>query len=256
MKFEGDFALWQQRVAEGPAGRIRRSATCEALAARPGGSYLDLGCGGGQLLHDLAEAMEGRGRAVGVDISPDQIAAARARCAGQAIVSVEQADATDLPFAEGSFDGLGSIQVFEYLPDIEATLTEITRVVKPGGRLATVSVLWDAFLFTGPEEALNATITEAWRAHCPHQMLPAALPSRLTKAGFTEIAQKPLTLFETTYGEEQTGYWVSKIMAAFAVGQGVPESDSARWLTELEEAFAEARYGFLSVPVLTTARRA
>ncbi len=44
-----------------------------------------------------------------------------------------------------------------------------------------------------------------------------------------------------------------KLVAAFAIGQGVPEEDAKRWLEQLDQADKEGRFGFVSVPVLTTA---
>ena len=46
---------------------------------------------------------------------------------------------------------------------------------------------------------------------------------------------------------------VAKLVAAFAIGQGIAEDDAARWLDQLAEADREGRFGFVSVPVLTTA---
>ncbi|MEQ8652775.1 MAG: methyltransferase domain-containing protein [Kiloniellales bacterium] len=255
MDFTGDIGYWQRRVGEGPAGQLRRAAVKGSLAPCAGGHYLDVGCGGGQLLADLAAEMQGQGKLVGIDISDEQLEAAGRHCAQMPIVTLRQGDVTRLDFADASFDGLAAIHVLEYVPDLDAAFVEIARVVKPGGRIALVSVLWDGYLFTGPDERLNAEINRAWRAHCPHQMLPAAKPKRLAANGFEEISQTPLTLFETRFEEDRTGYWVAKVMAAFGVKQGLPEEACQDWLDQLAAAHEEGRYGYLLPPILTEAKR-
>ncbi len=255
MQFAGDIAYWQRRVAEGPAGQLRRAAALQSLAPERGGRYLDLGCGGGQFLLDLASAMQGGGSVLGIDVSEEQVEAARTLCRDEANVSVTQGSATKIEIADASIDGIASVHVLEYVADLDAAFAEIARVTKPGGSVALISVLWDAFFFTGPEDSLNAEINEAWRAHCPHQSLPTAMPHFLTSVGFETPRQMPVTLFETSYDEGNTGYWVAKIMAAFVAAQGVPDETCQDWLRQLDEAVTDRRYGFLSVPVLTEARR-
>lgn len=255
MEFSGDIGDLQRRLAEGPAGLARRSAVKGALRLRPGGHYLDVGCGGGHLLRDLAAEMLGQGSLIGIDISDQQIAAAQQHCAAFTNVAVRRGDITELDLADASLDGLACIQVLEYVADLDTAFAEIARVMKPEGRIALVSVLWDAFLFTGPDAQLNAQINLAWRAHCPHQMLPAQKPKRLTAVGFHQVKQTPLSLFETAYDQDCAGYWVARVMATFAAAQGVAEKDCQGWLDQLAAACQEGRYGFLTSPVLTGATR-
>lgn len=81
MDFSGDIGLWQRRIAEAPEGAARRRAAFDALAVERGQAILDLGCGGGHLVRELALAVGAGGHAVGVDTSADQLAAAEALCA-------------------------------------------------------------------------------------------------------------------------------------------------------------------------------
>ncbi len=255
MEFSGGIGDLQRRLAEGPAGLARRSAAKITLCPRPGGHYLDVGCGGGHLLRDLATEMQNRGSVVGIDISDQQLEAARQHCAAFPIVAARRGDVTDLDMADASLDGLACIQVLEYVEDLDRAFAEIARVVKPGGRIGLVSVLWDAFLFTGPEADLNAQMNLVWRAHCPHQMLPAQKPKRLSEVGFEEVVQSPISHFETAYEQDCAGYSVAKVMAAFAAAQGVADDVIQQWLDQLAAAYEEGRYGFLSSPVLTEAVR-
>jgi ubiquinone/menaquinone biosynthesis C-methylase UbiE len=253
MDFSGDFGLWQRKVAEGPEGMARRMAVFEALAVESGQAILDLGCGGGHLVREIALAVGAGGRAVGFDVSADQLAAARGVCDGLPAAELVEGDATEMAFADGTFDGLAAIQTLEYIPDVDRALAEARRVLKPGGKAALVSVLWDHWRFHGAEPALNDRMLDTWRAHCPHQMLPMELPRKLTAAGFGGVLRRPMAFLNGSLHENAYALWVAKTVAAFAIGQGIAEDDAARWLDQLAEADREGRFGFVSVPVLTTA---
>ena len=98
----------------------------EWLDPRPGERILDLGCGDGQLTLRLAAT----GTSVtGVDLSPDMIAAARARG-----VQSDQASAENLPYPDKTFDAIFSNAALHWVRDHNAMLAEAGRILKPGGR--------------------------------------------------------------------------------------------------------------------------
>lgn len=252
MEFSGDIGAWQRRAADGPDVAMRRLAVIEALSLDKKQSVADLGCGGGHLLRDLALAVGETGRAVGLDNNAEQLAAARAFCNGLSVEFAE-GDLLKMPFENGTFDAIASMQVMEYVDDIRGALAEVRRVVKPGGRFALVSVLWDHYQFHGADPDLTRRILEAFRAHCPHQMLPLEISQLLSAAGFSGISRRPLAIFNGTRHANTSGYWSSKVAAAFAVGQGIPDVDARAWLDQLDEADRKGRYGFVNVPMLATA---
>ena len=71
-----------------------------------------------------------------IDLTPEMLARARARAAGlNRQVHLQEADATTLPFAEGSFDTVVSTLTLCTIPDPVAAVREAWRVVRPGGEL-------------------------------------------------------------------------------------------------------------------------
>lgn len=90
-----------------------------------GGNVLEVGCGTGLLLERIARFAK---TAKGIDLSPGMLEHARRRG-----LDVEEASATNLPFADGSFDVTCSFKVLAHIPDIERALSEMARVTKPGG---------------------------------------------------------------------------------------------------------------------------
>ena len=125
---------WDEMRALGlPAGAVEQAL----LAALPEriGALLDIGAGTGRLLELVAPRTE---RALGVDMSRDMLALARARLAERGLAdraAVRQADMYRLPFADASFDAVTMQMVLHYAEDPAAALAEAARVLKPGGKL-------------------------------------------------------------------------------------------------------------------------
>ncbi|TCJ13215.1 class I SAM-dependent methyltransferase [Rubrobacter taiwanensis] len=107
-----------------------------------GGLYLDLGCSAGLYTRELALRLGDSGHVAGIDISPSMLreAARRAREAG-AEVSLIRADAENLPFAPRTFDGVVCGGTLNELGHPGRALREVSRVLKPGGRLAIMGLL-------------------------------------------------------------------------------------------------------------------
>jgi SAM-dependent methyltransferase len=113
--------------------RLKRAFPADRGAPR----VLDLGCGNGALLLALGD---GIARGAGVDISSQMIERARRRAAGDPKLAFEVVAGPSLPFADGSFDVVTSFLSFRYL-DWDPILTEIRRVLAPGGRLLIVDMV-------------------------------------------------------------------------------------------------------------------
>ena len=119
--FAGQWRVWQRLVLP----RLR------------GHDVLEVGCGIGDLLLDMAQAGY---RCQAIDRSPQMVAATRSKLARQGLadqVEVTQGDVQRLPFGDASFDSVVSTFPTEYIADPLA-LREITRVLRPGGRLIAV----------------------------------------------------------------------------------------------------------------------
>ncbi|WP_143079041.1 class I SAM-dependent methyltransferase [Streptomyces monashensis] len=124
------------------------------LALRPGQRLLDVGCGNGVPALRIASAHGVR--VTGVTVSSREVVqAARSAEGSEAYgrVSFQLADAMKLPFEDASFDGAFAIESLLHMPDQTAALTELRRVVRPGGRLV-VADLCRRLPFTGDDKAV------------------------------------------------------------------------------------------------------
>jgi SAM-dependent methyltransferase len=110
--------------------------TLAALALRADDRLLEIGCGGGMLLE---RALRDAGSAKAIDHSAEMVALARKRNAGAVAagrLTVEQAEAERLPFADGEFTTAALANVFFFLYEPGRVLDELHRVLASGGRLA------------------------------------------------------------------------------------------------------------------------
>jgi arsenite methyltransferase len=109
----------------------------EWLNIPPGGIALDVGSGPGSVTPSLARDAGPDGLALGVDISEPMLARA-VRAAAGPHVGFLRADAQRLPLRDQTVDAVVSIAVLQLIPDPVAALSEMARVLRPGGRLAVM----------------------------------------------------------------------------------------------------------------------
>jgi len=114
--------------------RVRSRAVLALLSARPGETTLDIGCGNAR---DIIPILRAGARIVGVDLSEGMIHQARRElaAAGHRDVDLAVGDATQLKYPSASFDKILCSEVIEHVPDADAAVSEMCRVLKPGGTL-------------------------------------------------------------------------------------------------------------------------
>jgi SAM-dependent methyltransferase len=130
-------------------------------------AVLDLGCGRGYHLQRLAGRVSQGTRLVGIDASPQSIEEARAAAAADPRLEFVTHDlATGIPFGDGEFDRVLSINLLEAIPDKAALLAEVHRVLRPEGRVVFAHYDWDSQLLDGDDKALVRKVVHAfsdWR---------------------------------------------------------------------------------------------
>lgn len=98
----------------------------------------DLGCGTGQLTETIAPYVK---QVIAVDSSADMLEAARVRVAAASNVELRQGDLESLPMATGELDAAMLSLVLHYAPAPAKALSDVARVLKPGGRVLVVDML-------------------------------------------------------------------------------------------------------------------
>ncbi|CAL9278667.1 methyltransferase domain-containing protein [Streptomyces sp. SudanB25_2051] len=138
-----------------PGAEELRELSYDLLGATAGTSVVDVGCGAGRAVAELA----GRGvRAIGVDPSASMITVARGRWPE---ADFRIAGAYELPLTDASVDGYRADKVFHELADPDRALAEARRVLAPGGRITLVGQDWDTIVVDSGDPDLTRTIVHA-----------------------------------------------------------------------------------------------
>lgn len=171
------------------------------LAPSPGEAVLELGCGTGTALRVLAERLAGRGRLVGLDLSPKMLAQARIKLEHTGLserVELYQGDASAVPLPDDAFDAVFiafTLELFD-TPQIPKVLAEVRRLLRPGGRLAVVSLL--ATHRPGPAE--QAYIFTHDHLEALADCRPIFLEALLQEAGLQVTSFRRLSLWGLPVG--------------------------------------------------------
>ena len=227
---------------------VQREELRRSLRASAGESILDLGSGPGFLACELAQEVGATGRIVAVDISPDMNSIASKRIAAAGLgerVEILEGDATALPFVDAVFEAAVSTQVIEYLAEPDAALSQLVRVLRPGGRLVIVDTDWDSLVWAATDRRRAARIAAVWNEHLADPYLPRSLAPRLHAAGFEVGEIRIVPILNTTYDAKTFSYNIAPLIAAFVPGRGgVSEDDATEWLNDLAELQHQGRYFF------------
>ncbi len=129
------YGLWRERLFRDDTERICTSLW-GAMGPAPGAIVLEVGCGPGHYARRLATRFESL-LAVGIDNSEAQLRRARAKAQARGLrgCRFERADARDLPHGTGSVDAVIVSRLFTVLRERERVMSEIHRVLRPGGRV-------------------------------------------------------------------------------------------------------------------------
>jgi len=115
--------------------RIYKKETFDLLRLQPGFKVADVGCGTGEDVRTLAGLVQPNGEATGLDLSEAMLAQARERHGDVPGVSFLQASSDTLGAPDAAFDAIRADRVLIHVPDPAATLKEMIRVTRPGGRI-------------------------------------------------------------------------------------------------------------------------
>jgi arsenite methyltransferase len=161
------FGYSQEELASLPA-EANMGLSCgnpTAFASlRPGEVVVDLGCGGGLDVFLAASKVGPKGKAIGIDMTPEMIDLAKRNAKkgamGKPYANVEfhLSKIEKLPLADASVDCVISNCVINLSPDKPAVFREIARILKPGGRLAVSDIALKKPLPKDLEEDLNAYV--------------------------------------------------------------------------------------------------
>ena len=245
MKFDEELSRKIEAVYITPEVVAQRKQVLQALALATGEHVLDIGSGPGLLSHAMAGAVGPEGRVCGVDLSRSMLAMAAKRCSEQPWAEFRTADAAQLPYPDESFDAAVSTQVYEYLPNIQVALTELHRVLRPGGRAVILDTDYGSLVIHTENTDRMRRVLSAWDQHFVHAALPRTLSRQLREAGFRVRDRMAIPMFNPEFEDNTYGKGMLAMMASFAVGRnGISQSEADAWFAEFAELNKEGSFFF------------
>ncbi len=202
------------------------------LGPPEGMSILDVGTGTGTLLHGLAKLVGPNGRVVGIDYSKTMIDEAVLRKPADLPLEFKVDDAYAMQFEDSSFDAASSNIVFQHLPNPDKPLSEMVRVVKPGGRIVLTEQDWDTFFFDCGEKGLTRRIVAAFSDTVPNGQIGRALPRMFANAGLGRISVQGIPFVITGQQAHMLDSMVEGHLSYCLRESIVSQSEFDSWLQE------------------------
>jgi ubiquinone/menaquinone biosynthesis C-methylase UbiE len=234
----------------------RMAPRIERLDLQAGLSVLDVGSGPGYTALELGRRVGANGHVTGVDINETFVsrANARAREQGLAQVHFQQAGFPPLPFADGTFDRVFCKNVLEYVDSAEATVKEIARVAKPGGKVLLIDSDWDMLALDVSDEALHDRVLRAVKATATREpRIGRKLPRLCKSAGLSDIQ---VQIFA---GPDLNGWAIPMLensLHQYATVSGeVSQAEADAWLNDVKARVQSEEYFFCLPQFVVSARK-
>ncbi len=231
----------------------------EYMKIKTGQRVLDVGCGIGIDTIALATLVGDSGRVIGVDDDAAMITQANHRAKKTNVIGrVEhiQVNAETLPFKEGEFDSCRSERVFQHLLHPERVLSEMVRVVKPGGWIVVIDTDWGTISIDTSETELERRLMLVKAEKTLNNGYAGRQLYRLFKQQRLEDTSIELfPLYVTDYNTAR-GMLLLDEVESTALSTGViSEDELKRWRESLKAAEAKGTFFLLVCLVLVAGRK-
>jgi ubiquinone/menaquinone biosynthesis C-methylase UbiE len=215
-----------------PELRAAKQALMERLAFREARSALDVGCGPGGDVAEMARLMPDGTEVSGLDTSETMIAEARRRTAGLGPrVSLRVGDAADLPYQDQAFDICRAATVLQHVPDPARVVREMARVTRPGGRVGVLEFDQQTAFLDHPDPDTTQIILDTFAEAAAQGRIGRELPRLFRAAGLVDVSVTPRVIL----GNAQ--FWRTLMHAHVARLQGsglMSARQASQWWAELE----------------------
>ncbi|MBI2161172.1 MAG: methyltransferase domain-containing protein [Candidatus Rokubacteria bacterium] len=215
------------------------------VPVRPGDAVLEVGCGTGVVLRDLAAMVGRRGRVVGVDSSVAILSVARKLCRrvqGGPPITLRRADGARLPFGAGRFDAALAITVILHVADPLTVVSEMARVVRRGGTVGLQDQDFGVVAVTHPDRELTDRIMRGVAARVYAEPYSGRRLPGLLRATGLEHVRLLTDVYQDTTLEPFTKTFLER-RAENAVKFGLVDAPTAqRWLDGLTALVARGAF--------------
>ncbi len=232
--------------------REGNAALLEPAALAAGLSVLDFGSGPGFMALAIADIVGTSGQVHGVDINARFVADATRRAAGRPNVAFHHVEGAAVPLPDGAVDRAICKNVLEYVPDVDATVAEIKRVLAPGGRIHIIDSDW-GFVVVEPwgKAGVERFFTAAAGAF-KEPNIGRKAPGLLARHGFRDVEARVLAFAD----RDGRALPVLRNMQSYvAAGGRMAAAEADALLDAAERGVATSEYLFVLPQFLVSANK-
>ena len=239
----------QERFLDGPMPDIVTQWRQYLAWLEPGAgdTVIDVGCDTGDAARFLAQEYPAVQQIVGVESDERryQRALERWRNGGaDPRVEFRRADARNLPFADATFDKAICAEMLEFVKAPIEALSEIRRVLRPGGTALVVHTDWETQVFATADQARSRRAVIAFAGDGQGAGMGRRLYHLCRQAGFDRVEPMVYTLVNTAWVEDHYAPRVVELMSQWLEGTEFGAGELAQWRADVADAVAEGDFFF------------
>jgi ubiquinone/menaquinone biosynthesis C-methylase UbiE len=226
-----------------PGWRRAKQDALSALRLAPGDAVLDVGCGYGADVIEVARRVAPGGSVTGIDISDAMVAEAARRARGSNLdVDFRVGDACDLPFQDVSFDACRAETLLQHVLEPHVAFAEMVRVVKPGGRIVLLDMDLGTLVIDSDDRTTTGRVLD-WAANATiNGWIGRQLRRLLKDASFDDVGVSE-QFIESDYAFMEQSLRLASTRAVEADElPGLTRSDLTDWWAGLDAANRGGRF--------------
>jgi ubiquinone/menaquinone biosynthesis C-methylase UbiE len=224
------------------------------LRVAPGAAVLEAGCGTGKDAIALSTLVGPEGRVVGIDSSQVMVSQAVERAAKTGSpVEFSLGDVQRLAFDDGTFDGVRSSRLLCHVDEPRHALTEMIRVLRPGGHLVAIEPDHDTLVIASPQRDCTRKIVNAFGDGFRNGWTGRWLPVWCRELGLRDVQVEPHTI-QMDYEFVMGALGLDKKAEQLQQAGSITAAEASAWLTFQRRA-AETGSFFSAITVFMVAGR-